>query len=78
MSKDKRDELSYYNTKQTKKFKLALERDSEYTVLMYLEVLCKLCFDNTITKSNEDRVLILIGAVWRTPENQTQAQFIYF
>ena len=78
MLKDKRDELSYYNTKHTKKFKLALERDSEYTVLMYLEVLCKLCFDNTITKSNEDRVLILIGAVWQTPENQTQAQFIYF
>ncbi len=28
-----------------------------------LEVLCKLCFGNTVTKSNEDRVLPLIGAV---------------
>ena len=28
-----------------------------------LEVLCKLCFGTTVTKSNEDRVLPLIGAV---------------
>jgi hypothetical protein len=49
-SKDKRDELLYYNTKQTKKFELALETDSEYTVLMYWEVLCKLCIDNTSYK----------------------------
>jgi hypothetical protein len=37
-----------------------METESEYTVLMYLEVLCKLCMDNTIAKSNEDRVLVLI------------------
>ncbi len=43
-----------------------METESEYTVLMYLEVLCKLCFDNTVTKSNEDRVLVLIRALCPT------------
>ena len=40
----------------------------QYTVLMYLEVLCKLCFDNTVTKSNEDRVLVLICALYPTEQ----------
>jgi hypothetical protein len=46
--------MSYHIIAQTdRKLEIGHGNKSEYTVLMYLEVLCKLCFDNTITKSNE-------------------------
>ncbi len=62
--------MRYFNTKLTENLKLDMETESEYTVLMYLEVLCKLCFDNTVTKSNEDRVVVLIRVFCPTLQTQ--------
>jgi|LakMenEpi03Aug12_release.lakeMendotaPanAssembly.Ray.scaffolds.fasta_scaffold1223814_1 hypothetical protein len=46
--------MSYHIIAQTdRKLEIGHGNKSEYTVLMYLEVLCTLCFDNTVTKSNE-------------------------
>jgi hypothetical protein len=53
-------------TQKDRKLEIGHGNKSEYTVQMYLEVLCKLCFDNTITKSNEDRVLVLLRALCQT------------
>jgi hypothetical protein len=53
-------------TQKDRKLEIGHGNKSEYTVQMYLEVLCKLCFDNTITKSNEDRVLVLLRELCQT------------
>ena len=58
--------MSYIIAQTDRKLEIGHGSKSEYTVLMYLEVLCKLCFDNTVTKSNEDRVLVLIRTLCPT------------
>ena len=45
--------MSYTIAQTDRKLEIGHGDKSEYTVLMYLEVLCTLCIDNTVTKSNE-------------------------